>query len=201
MTPKAIKTFALLALLVITAEVLSGFNKNKLSATTPTKTLDESNLSAQDQSDQEEGKRIMKSFILAYNSYRMGETSNLISLYPVMCAKLETTEKTKEETLRENFSDYDKYVTVESQDKKTTIESYDENKIVVEVTIEKVTWNGAIVPDPAGESNKYKMIDQNGQVYSGDKDDLIEKIATETYRITGIKEASDWKVCEFQKIN
>lgn len=201
MNPKTVKISAALALalfVIITAGLLYNFNKNKLTTTTPTKTTTgESNLSAQDQSDQEEGKRVMKSFTLTYNSYRMGDTSNITSLYPVMCAGLATAERTKAEALQKKFTDYHEYITVESQDTQTVMESYDENKIIVEVSIEKITWNGALAPD---DSDKFNLLDRNGQKYSGTKNDLIDKTVTEVYRVTGVKESSDWKVCEFQKI-
>lgn len=203
MNPKTVKISAALALalalfVIITAGLLYNFNKNKLTTKTPAKTTTgESNLSAQDQSDQEEGKRVMQSFTLTYNSYRMGDTSNITSLYPVMCAELAAAEKTKAEELQKKFTDYHEYITVESQDTQTVVESYDENKIIAEVSIEKITWNGALAPD---DSDKFNLLDRNGQKYSGTKNDLIDKTVTEVYRVTGVKESSDWKVCEFQKI-
>lgn len=199
MQTKLIKVAAIIALFVIGASLLSYKGKNDSASTATPQTKTESNPSAEDQNDQAEGKRVLERFIVSYNSYRFGDTSNIILLYPVMCKSLETSEKAKVEILQRQFSTYDDYVSTETQSKKSEVESYTEDKMIIKVTIEKTTLNGAFIPNKNGTSGSY--VDKNGQTYTGSKNSLIEKTETETYRVTGIKESSDWKVCEFQKIN
>lgn len=199
MRTKLIKAAAIIALFVIGASLLSYKGKDRPASTATPQIKTESNPSAQDQNDQAEGKRILERFIVNYNSYRFGDTSNIILLYPVMCKSLETSEKAKVEILQRRFSTYDDYVSTEAQSKKSEVKSYDEGRIVMEITIEKITLNGAFISSKNGNFGGY--VDKNGQTYAGSKNDLIAKTETETYRVTGIKESSDWKVCEFQKIN
>ena len=199
METKLIKIAATIALFVIGVSLLSYKGKNDpIPAATPQAKI-ESNPSAENQNDQAEGKRILERFVVSYNSYRFGDASNIILLYPVMCKSLETSEKAKVAILQRQFSTYDDYVTAESQSRRSEVESYDTNEIVMKITIEKITLNGAFIPNKSGTGGSY--VDKNGQPYTGGKNDLIEKTETETYRVTGIKESSDWKVCEFQKIN
>ncbi len=168
---------------------------------TPDISAEENALGADRESDKDEGERIMRSFISAYNSYRRGDVSNITSLYPAMCAEMEVSEKAKADSLRKQFADYREYATVESQIKESRVKSYDENRIVVRVIIEKITWNGALLPQAGKEAGKYELVDKDGRPFSGDKYELKTEKETEAYEVTGIKEMAEWKVCGFEKVS
>jgi len=200
MESKIIKAAAIIALLVILISLIWGLGKEDKPASKPQNVRTEDTQS-QDDSDKKEGIRVAESFVSTYNTYRIGDVSNITALYPVMCSSLAASEKTKAEDLKVRYANYAKYVSAESQVTKSEVESYDEEKIVVIVTNQKTSLEGATIADRSGEELVYKLLDKNGNEYRGNKSDLVRGVATETYRVTGIKESSQWKICELQKIN
>jgi hypothetical protein len=203
MKSKLLKIAALIALFVI----LSGLvtirpdDSSDPSSSTADNSTGEAGLDADQESDRSEGERVMRSFTSTYNSYRYGDVSNIIALYPNMCTNLEIAEKARVENLQKNFGNFQGYVTAESQVKESEVKSYDENNIVVRVVIEKITWNGALLPDAGKAAGAYKLVDKDGQPYAGDKYDLKTGTVTEIYKVTGVKEMAEWKVCGFEKVN
>lgn len=203
MKSKLLKLVAALALFVILSGLVTIRPDDPFgrSSATPGLSQEGEGLDADQESDQDEGERIMRSYAATYNSYRYGDVSNIASLYPNMCTDLETAERARVANLEKQFKDYRGYVTVESQVKESEVESYDENGIVVRVVLEKFTWNGALLPDAARGAGAYRLVDKEGRPFSGDKYDLKEQTTTETYEVTGVKEMAEWKVCGFEKVN
>lgn len=203
MKSTSLKIVALIALFVI----LSGLvtirpdDFSGISSGTKSTSTGEAGLDGDEESDRSEGERVMRSFTSTYNSYRYGDVSNIIALYPNMCTDLEIAEQARVENLQKTFKDFSGYVTVESQIKKSEVKSYDENGIVVRVVIEKITWNGALLPDTGKGAGAYKLVNKDGQSFAGDKYDLKAGMVTETYEVTGVKEMAEWKVCGFEKVN
>ena len=150
----------------------------------------------------EEGKRFLESFLVAYNSYRIGDTSNIENLYSFMEAEMLIQEKEKVARLKKNYKEYEEFRSVEAEIQSTSIESYEQEILILQTTIKKTALNGAFVPDPEGDENDgFILLDRNGTVYSGGIEDLKEKEEMETYRITGSDGSGSWKVSEVQKIN
>jgi len=202
MESKLLKIIAAVSLFVIISGSVSFWKENRYEspAVAPETTTEPANLDASEENDRAEGERVMRSFLAAYNSFRYGDVSNIVALYPSMCTELQAAEETRANNLRQQFKNFQEYVTVEGHIKESEVESYDENKNVVRIVIEKITWNGAILPDD-NKAGTYKLVNREGQTYKGDKYDLKEKITKETYKVTGIKEMSEWKECEYKKID
>lgn len=198
MTSKRIRIAAAITLFVIISGLLFEKNRNT-NITAPTETS--SGLSAEQENDRDEGLRIIKSYVTAYNSYRLGDVSNLTTLYPIMCDSLVSQEKARAETISQKYADFKEYVTVESEIDGATVKSYSAEKISAEVAITKNTLDGAFLPDPSGIPGSFMTVDRNGQAFTGAKADMISSSIMEIYAITAIKQSSQWMICESNKIN
>lgn len=157
--------------------------------------------SAEMKQSREEGQRLLESFLTTYNSYRLGDTSNLESLYGSMSPEMLTREQAKVARLRQAPATAE-YVTVESRVRQTELESSTAEELVLRITIEKTTSGGAYLPDPAGDADdSYILVDRYGAKFEGEADDLVLEKKDQTYRVTGNRKTGDWQVSEVQIIN
>lgn len=152
--------------------------------------------------EQEEGERFFESFILTYNSYRLGSTLNIENLYGYMDEEMIKKEKAKVSRLKEEYPAYKEFITVESNLKNSKVESYEKERLKIQISIEKTIIEGAFVPDPLGDENdEFILINKSGAIYEGNAKDLIKDSLEETFIITGSKQSGDWKISEIQKIS
>ncbi|MFA7169240.1 MAG: hypothetical protein WC178_00060 [Candidatus Paceibacterota bacterium] len=202
---KHIKVIATITLFVIISGLI--FFQDRKKESLPEKNIPEQSLQTDQENieidqEQQEGKRFLESFILTYNSYQLGNVSNIESLYNFMSISLQKREKEKVARLKKTFGDYQGFLTVDSTTQQTIIESYEENKLTATVIIEKRTIEGAFVPGPEGnERDGFILVDKNGAKYEGNEENLLQSKKLETFRVIGKKESDNWIIEEFQKVN
>lgn len=163
-------------------------------------TEDEENI--QDAQEREEGKRLLESFLITYNSYRLGDMSNIESLYSSMDEEMAKKEKEKVARLKKEYAAYKEFITVESNLKNSKIINYEKERLTLQISIEKTIIEGAFVPDPLGNENDgFVLIGKNGVIYEGSIKDLMKSPAEEIFTITGSRESGNWKISEIQKVS
>lgn len=203
MFTKKAKLIKIIILVIICAIILVWFlSKNRKQEDSASLPAIQNNQSAQDKQDIEEGTRFAESFLTVYNSYRVGDTSNIEFLYDSMSTDMQAQEKERVAKLKTTFAGFQGYRTIESKIQQTETESFGDNRLILKITIEKNTIDGAFLPDPEGDINDaFVLVDRNGAKYSGSTEDLTISKQTEIYKVVSILETGDWKIIEVQKIN
>jgi archaellum component FlaF (FlaF/FlaG flagellin family) len=152
---------------------------------------------------QEKGAGMIVNFVEKYNSFTYGDFTNIKNLYLIMSPSLRQTEEDKVRALEDTLVDIP-YRTVISAVTSSDLESYEESngKMVMRLTINKVTYNGAYVPennsDPYGPT---KLVDSRGKRYSGRLESLRANEEIQVYRVTAFYAAKQWQIAAMQRVS
>lgn len=192
MTKRDIKRFILFAFLAILLVGFTFFRKENNKEDNTDSTPEQINVI-----EKQKAENILSNFAIKYNSYTIGDFSNIESLYDLMTSELKKIEMVKVEEIRKQETE--EKITVKSEFKGSNTIDFSENRIIANIVLSKQTYNGAFVADP-GNPNQKILIDKNGQRYEKDFSTLLAGKDLIFIQLTGIKENGEWKISNIKDI-
>ena len=140
--------------------------------------------------EEEKVKIFAENFVTTYYSYTWGNFSNVESQYYYMTDEMKSREKEKVEKMKKEIeSQPRKYFTARAKLLNSEFTSYEETIAGINISLKINNFAGAIV-----QRDTMVWVDENGDYYEGNTDDLIIDSIEKNIQINLIKIGEEWKV-------
>lgn len=144
----------------------------------------------QELTEEEKMKIFAENFVATYYSYSWGNFSNVESQYYYMTDEMKNREEIKVEKMkREIEGQPQRYFTARAELLDSEVISFTNTEIKLNIKLNINNFAGAIV-----QRDTMVWVDENGDYYEGDTDDLIIDTVEKNIKINLIKIGEVWKV-------
>lgn len=151
--------------------------------------------------EEKEAQRFLENFAAAYRSYVYGDFSGAEGLTSMMTEEMKAKELARIAAMRAGAVSAKTTVRAEAAGSEMTALDYAARSATFEVSLQKKTYAGVIIADPAPENrDKEKIIRTDGRTYAGSFEDLMTSVQTEKIRIAAVKTESGWRVSSIETI-
>lgn len=146
--------------------------------------------------EKEKLKIFAENFVVIHYSYTWGNFSNIEMQYDYMSEKMKNEEKDKVEQLKQKTENQPReYFSARAKLIDSAFLSYDENKAEMTVDLNITNFAGAII-----ERKTMIWVNEKGDYYTGDVNDLIINLENKKIKINFIKVNDKWKVDEIKDV-
>ena len=146
--------------------------------------------------EKEKLKIFAENFVVIYCSYTWGNFSNIEMQYDYMSEKMGNKEKDKVEQLKQKTENQPReYFSARAKLIDSAFLSYDENRAEMTVDLNITNFAGAII-----ERKTMIWVNEKGDYYTGDVNDLIINLENKKIKINFIKVNDKWKVDEIKDV-
>ena len=140
--------------------------------------------------EEEKAKVFSESFTKTYYSYTWGSFSNIESQYYYMTDEMKDREENKAEKIKKGIENQpQRYFTVIAKLTSSDLISYNETKASFKIDLNIDSFAGAMV-----QRDTMIWVDENGDHYKGDINDLIVNTVDKSIEIYLVKIDDQWKV-------
>jgi len=140
--------------------------------------------------EEEKAKIFAENFVTAYYSYAWGNFSNVESQYYYMTEEMKSREEIKVEQMRREIKDQPrKYFTARARLSDSKVISYEKTRASINIDLSIDNFAGATI-----QRDTIVWVDENGDYYERDPDDLIIDTLSKNVQINLIKIGDEWKV-------
>ena len=144
----------------------------------------------QELTEEEKAKIFAENFTATYYSYTWGNFSNVESQYYYMTEEMKNREKEKVEKMKKEIeSQPRRYFTARARLLNSEFASYEKTKASLNINLSIDNFAGAIV-----QRDTMVWVDENGDYYEGDIDDLIINSVEKNVEVNLVKIGEEWKV-------
>ena len=142
--------------------------------------------------EEEKLKIFAENFAATYYSYTWGNFSNVESQYYYMTEEMKSGEKIKVEQMKRKIENQpQRYFTARARLLNSEFASYEKTGASININLSVDNFAGAIV-----QRDTMVWVDENGDYYEGNTEDLIIDTVEKNVEINLIKIGEEWKVNE-----